>query len=188
MTSYPVIIESVRKVIRMPDELLDIMDPYCLPMYSGRNDFIVTAVREYIYDTVWMMDSVAKDNSDQDEKQSMSEISSVWESKVRKLIDAVDGMDCDVAHSSSFLVTFPSGTVDMMQFIIDRIPSLRNMTVFCRVAVLYRTGILQEQTALFSHLKDSLPLMKERKSRHIDENTRRRGYAYLDSDPLGPTQ
>ncbi|MBQ7702553.1 MAG: hypothetical protein IJT54_09160 [Candidatus Methanomethylophilaceae archaeon] len=181
MTSQPTIIETVRRIIRLPDEMMEMMDPYGM-MYSGRSDFIVVAVREFIGDTIGMMDHVVSDNSTVDGDRRMSDISSSWESKVRQLVDTVDDMDRS-GKSSTSMVTFPSGLVDMMQFIIDRITSLRNMTFFCRVAVLYRIGILQEQSRVFQRLQDSLSFAHIPKGKPIDEGCKRKGEAYIEKSP-----
>ena len=182
MTSHPTVIESVRRIIRLPDELIDLVDPYNM-MYSGRSDFIVAAVRDFIGDTIGMMDQAVDDNNTVDEGRRMSDISSSWESKVKQLVDTVDDMDRS-GKSSTSMVTFPSGLVDLMQFIIDRIPSLRNMTFFCRVAVLYRIGILEEQSRTFQRLQDSLSFAHIPRGKLIDDGCVRTGEVFIDRTPL----
>ncbi len=137
-------IGSIRRTVRMPDEMVKGIDRFNFDMYTSRGDFVLAAMKDFAYhlikDIKGRIDDLDPEMlpTDRFSKIDLDVITYVNE----LLLDMPVMPDSD-EDVTTVMVYIPEGLEDVMEFIRIVVPTLKNTTVFARAATWYKIGRME---------------------------------------------
>ena len=149
----PATTKTIKKTIRFPDALIREMDDYAKYTYSNRPDFVLSAMRQFAFDTVMMINDVIYDtNKDADIEERLAEVEFARAHNINPYLEDLVRYMEDSDDVTQVMLYIPEGLMDEVQFIIGFIHSLKNITVFARVAVIYAMNAIDYHKDILKHI------------------------------------
>lgn len=135
---------SVRKIVRIPDDIAYEIDQFSMGMYTSRGEFILCAMREFscalIKKTCDRIHTVDPNNVKEDCKRIQNELIE-W---INSLLIKVEISDLD--ETTNVMIYVPNGLITKMRYLHEYYPVLKNINVFARAAIEYQLQLLTEES------------------------------------------
>lgn len=162
---------TVKKTIRFPDALIREMDRYAKYTYTNRPDFVLAAMRQFAYDTIMMIDdAIYETDRNATIESRLAAVELQRAQNVNPYLKDLAGYMDDSEDVTQVMLYIPEGLIDEVEFIIGFIHTLKNITVFARVAVIYAMNAMDYHKDMLKHIMafDNLRLEMNR-NRYLKE-------------------
>lgn len=135
---------SVRKIVRIPDDVAYEIDQFSMGMYTSRGEFILCAMREFscalINKTCEQIHKKTINDIEEDYNNIYNELT-IW---INDLLNNIEITEND--KTTNVMIYVPNGLITKMRYLYTYYPILKNTNVFARAAIEHQIQFLTKES------------------------------------------
>ena len=179
--SAPAKVGTQKKVIRLPDTLVKMIDDLNMDVHASRSDFILCAIRDFC--SYWLegVDDIVRNLEKQESsglsrssvEETFANVDTFMVSVVDSIIKRMPPMPKTEDEVTTVMIYVPDGLIDKMDYVMGFVPSLKNVAGFARVATFFKITELMEENRSIRRIEEYYSRMKRMDKnayfRHMEE-------------------
>ncbi len=151
-------VATTKRVVRLPDWMIDHIDDMNIGVHASRADFILAAMREFSTYMLFELEVSIRTFEDYDDKNQVMEerfagMHLRMDNLVTGVIHDMPEMPDSNEDTSTVMVYIPEGLKAKMEYVMDFTPSLKNDTAYARVSTWYKIKETKKEFKRIRHIE-----------------------------------